>query len=122
MMHSDRDSDLLMLAHGALSPLAALPVRWHLLRCAPCRLRLQQFQSVSSDFASAIRGPQMPPWSPLAMPLTVKLLSLSLVTVCVLIVLLMGTLAVRSFQHSPARPVPITSTPCRPDLPSDRCN
>lgn len=122
MTHPERDSDLLMLIHGELPPLAAWSLRLHLLRCTSCRERLQQHQAVSISFASAIRGPQMPRWSPPASGAAFGLLPLGLIAVGLALILLFGMLAVRSFHPAPARPAPVLITPCRPDLPSDRCN
>ena len=121
MTHPERDADILMLAHGALSPLVSLRTRWHLMRCDSCRRRLRQFQLVSASMANEIRDPKMPRWSvPLAKP-HLSLINAALLTVAIFIVLVIGTLAVHKLQHPPVLPVPIRSAPCRPDLPSDRC-
>jgi len=122
MTHPERDSNLQLLAHGALPPFTALALRLHLLTCASCRERLQQLQAVSTSFADAIRGPQMPRWSPPASGAAFGLLPLSLIAVGLVLILLFGMLAVRSFHPAPLRSKPIISVPCRPDLPSDRCN
>ena len=121
--HPERDPDLLLLAHGALPPWKAALTRGHLARCGDCRRRLTQFQSVSSGFAGAIRGPASSRWSPpgpSAFRPPLWLLAAMLLTTLFLVVL--GTLAVRGLHPAPAgsRP-PTAAVPCRPDLPSDRC-
>lgn len=119
MTHPERDQDLLLFAHGALPPLRAALTRFHLARCSECRQRVGQFQAVSQGFAGAIRGPQLPRWSFPAAGAAFGVVTAWILAVTVLLVVLLGTQAVR--QHRQARRAPAVSAPCRPDLPSDRC-
>ncbi len=122
MTHPERDQDLLLLAHGALSPLQTALTRRHLAHCPDCRQRLNQFQATSHGLAGAIRGGQLPRWSFPAAGASLGVAAAWLLALAVLVVLLVGTLAVRQHLHTPgALPVPAGSVPCRPDLPSDRC-
>ena len=122
MTHPERDQDLLLFAHGALPPLRAALTRIHLVRCPECRLRVGQFRAVSHGLAGAIRGPQLPRWSFPAAEAALGVATAWLLAVAVLVVLLVGTLAVRQHPRAPGIPAaPAGSAPCRPDLPSDRC-
>jgi len=120
--HPERDSDLLLFAHGSLSPLRAVLTRWHLARCPHCRRRLNQFQAVSHDLADVIRGPQTPRWSFPTAGAVLGVATAWMLAAVVLLVVLLGTLAVRQHQRVPSgTSTPVGAVPCRPDLPSDRC-
>ncbi len=125
MTHPERDQDLLLFAHRALPPLKAVSIHWHLARCPDCRRRLDQLQASSLGLAGVIRGNQRPQWSfpASAAPLgTGAAWLLAVVAVAILTVILLGTLVIRERQHlSVSSPTPVGSSPCRPDLPSDRC-
>lgn len=118
MIHPEREQDLLLLAHDALSPWPTLRTRWHLTRCPDCRHRLAQMETASLGLAGVIRGPGLPRWSPpTACAPILPVLWVLLVTTALLLIVL-GTMAVRSHSHA-VRTIPTGN--CRPDLPNDRC-
>ena len=122
MTHPERDQDLLLFTHRALPPLKAVLTRLHLARCPDCRQRLDQFQAASHGLAGAIRGPQLPRWSFPTAGAVVGVATAWMLAVVVLLVVLLGTLAVRKHQRtSTGGLVPAGSAPCRPDLPNDHC-
>ena len=124
MTHPDRD--LLLLAHGALSPVRAALVRLHVWGCPACRARLTQFSATSQGFAVALRPPHLPAWVPATLAVTVAPLVLWLVAALVLVGVIGTTLAVQSRPAPRAscgvHPTPPSAAPpCRPDLPNDKC-
>ena len=122
MTHPERDQDLLLLAHGALPPPKAVLTRLHLARCPDCRRRLDQLQAASHGLAGAIRGPQLPRWSFPTAGAVVGVATAWMLAAVVLLVVLLGTLAVRQHQRVPSGfSTPVGSAPCRPDLPNDHC-
>lgn len=120
MTHPERDPDLLLFAHGALQPMQAAFIRWHLIHCSDCRRRLNEFQAASHSLAVSIRDPRMPGWSRPAPDIGTSVLVAWLLGITILLGLL-GTLAVQSRRHVPRSSSPTVSMPCRPDLPNDRC-
>jgi len=121
MRHPECDQDLLLLAHGHLSPLRRWRTQWHLRRCPDCRQRLDRLQAVSQALAGVIRTPQrrglpLGAIAPAAFP-SIAALAWVVVTTLLLLILL-GALAVRNSLHTPP---PIPAGGCRPDLPNDRC-
>ena len=56
MTCDDRDSDLLLFAHGELNLVASTRTRLHVQRCDKCRKRINEFGLVSAAFAAAL-GP-----------------------------------------------------------------
>lgn len=122
MTHPERDQDLLLLAHGALSPVRAALTRLHLARCPDCRQRLSSYRAVSDGMAGVIRGGQLPRWSFPAAGAASGVAAAWILAAVVLLAVLLGTLAVRQHRRGlSAPPAHAGSAPCRPDLPSDRC-
>lgn len=57
------DQDLLLLAHGELSPLRGTIVQAHVSRCPRCQERMEQFVAVSRHVARAVRGTNSAVWT-----------------------------------------------------------
>jgi hypothetical protein len=49
----ERDSDILLLVHHDLNPMAALHLQGHLIHCDRCRRRREQFAALTTTFANA---------------------------------------------------------------------
>jgi hypothetical protein len=49
----ERDSDILLLVHHDLNPMAALHLQGHLIHCDRCRRRREQFATLTATFANA---------------------------------------------------------------------
>ena len=64
MTCDERDQELLLLAHGALSLPRRLIAQAHLQRCAACRKRYNRLMQVSSALSAALGTPARIPWSP----------------------------------------------------------
>ena len=120
-----RDQDLLLLAHGALSPLRRLATLLHMRRCSECQARYTQLGATSHAVAGVLRGAGPPHWAPPA-PAGVGLpsaLMIALVTVVVL-VLFLGTLYVARVRSAGSNRPPTAASPrtgCLPGLPNDAC-
>ena len=122
MIHPERDSDLLLLVHGELSPAKEIITRWHVAGCLECRQRMARFQSVSQTLGVAIRGRQLPRRFYPATQVWLGVPRVWLLAAAAVIVLVFGTLSV--MVHTPAfqrSSRPAANIPCRPDLPSDKC-
>ena len=60
----DHEKDVLLLAHGGLSPLRRLLTEAHIRRCPRCRERQERFSAASRLLAETIRGHDLPRWRP----------------------------------------------------------
>ena len=128
---ANRDQDLLFHVHGELPLLSRMVLDRHLSRCSACRERHAQLMAASRQIASAIRGPQMPPWrAPGKSAAAVKRRAMTLGLVAVLMIASAIAVAVAVHRVSNVTDKCQTpqvnvqtapSTPCRPGLPSDRC-
>ena len=117
MTHTDRDQDLLMFAHGELAFLPALRLQRHLAGCPDCRRRLAALNAASADFAGVIAS-RRGPWTPRRIAPRDSLITAVLLAATVALVI---TALIVHHQVSHASAPPPASTPCRADLPSDRC-
>lgn len=124
MTCEERDADLLLLTHNALSPGSRLSTMMHLQRCPGCRERLERLQQVSALVAERLRDPEavvLP-----APPQTAsRHLLAAMAAFLLLCLLLTGVRAImlRS-ATSPSRIAPTRTSPtdgCLPGLASDRC-
>ena len=115
--HADRDQDLLMFAHGELAFLPALRLQRHLSGCPDCRRRLAALNTVSAGFAGVI-GSRRGPWTPRRITSRDSLITAALLAATVALVI---AAFIVHHQVSHASAPPPASTPCRADLPSDRC-
>ena len=66
MRCSDREQDILLLHHGALSPFRRARLEAHLRGCPHCREQRERFSAVSGLIAGAIRSGDLPAWQPAA--------------------------------------------------------
>ncbi|HZT43434.1 MAG TPA: zf-HC2 domain-containing protein [Chthonomonadaceae bacterium] len=121
---TDRDQDLLLLAHGELSPLRRLRLLAHLRRCPRCRARQASLAGVSAALAGAIRPPGKGPWSPPSMAVPSGGLSvLGLWLLVLMVVGVLGVLSVEVWHSAHLREARSSSADvgCAPNLPNDRC-
>ncbi len=127
----DREKDLLLLAHGALSPVRRLLTETHIRRCPRCRERQERFGTASRLLAETIRGHDLPVWRPLSATVPVRrpetrrarwVLALSLLLAVVSIAALFWR--IREFlPAASASPVPVGAEaercgPLEPPLPA----
>ena len=115
----NRDSDLLLLAHGELTLWKCLGVYLHLGRCSVCRERLRQFGAVSATLSLATR-----PTLALASGLTPGILArpgllfAGLWTIIIALILIISVIVGQAWSPGGGR----QNVPrCAPDLESDRC-
>jgi hypothetical protein len=116
---ANRDTDLLLLAHGELTLWQRLGVYLHLGQCSSCRERLRRFGAVSATLALATR-----PSLALASDLTPALIARPAILVASLgimaIALILAICILFGVPRSSGglnRNIPR----CAPDLESDRC-
>ena len=131
MTCTDREQDLLLLAHGRLSAGRRLLIQSHLRRCPQCSERLEQLRLVSGLVADVFRGPDMPSWATqsaarqtLAVSAPVRVF---LIAGIALVLFVLGFMTVRLLvpQSDVLPRAGQTTRPseedCRPGLPNDRC-
>jgi anti-sigma factor RsiW len=123
MKHARYDQDILMHAHGLLSPAAQMRTQLHLIACADCRSRLAQLQATSGMVAAAVRGPDLPRWRPANAANAGSQIGPSALTVWIVALVLITGLIVGVIhaRFSQPRFQPIMSQPCAPGLPNDHC-
>ena len=127
MTCTEREPELLLHLHGALSPGRQMLTILHLRRCSRCRAQQRRWQSVSGQAADAIRGPLRPLWSPRhAYPAIYSALSAILLASALLLSVSLSLIVVNRHR---SLPLGGSSSPnrlafpggCRPDLPNDHC-
>jgi anti-sigma factor RsiW len=64
MTCAGRDQDLLLLTHGELGAARRTFLEAHLRRCPRCREQRERFSILSRAAAGAIRGSDLPAWTP----------------------------------------------------------
>ena len=129
MTCSDRDRDLLLLAHGKLPLGSRLLLENHLRGCASCRRRREEMAAVSRLIAGGLRDPDMAPWVAARARFTFGAWAARLLLVAAVAVFLfgLGRLILGSVAPSwpgssgPGHAGPAQDDGCRPGLPNDRC-
>lgn len=123
MSCTDRDQDLLLLAHGELPLLPRLRLLAHLRRCPRCRQRQADLAGVSAALAGAIRPRGRGPWTPprMAAPSGV-MAALSLWLLVLMVACVLGGLSVVIWHNAHLRQARNSaSIGCAPNLPNDHC-
>jgi len=141
MTCDDRDSDLLLMAHGELGPVRQARTRLHVQRCPRCRKRIGEFNLVSAAFAATL-GPTAAerPLTPSARPTSTAPTSGSLLVILGLLAVIGGALffVIRSAVSLAPQPQYYSYTPpstphgmaipirhgipgCKPGIVSDKC-
>jgi anti-sigma factor RsiW len=119
------DQDLLLLAHGELSLGRRIVTQAHVAFCLRCQGRLAKLTGASRLLADAIRGRDLPRWSPpgpqgvVAAARTATFLRIG-IAILVALSILLTIQAARVFRP-PAPQQPVSSGGCRPGLPNDKC-
>lgn len=133
MTCDERDQELLLLAHGALSLPRRLVVRAHLRQCAACRERYERMAQVSSALSAALAPPAQRPWAPVWnwKPTGTRGATLGarmLAVFSALLIILAATILYVAFSNPRAScanratpAAPKSPDGCSPYLPNDHC-
>ena len=140
MTCDDRDSDLLLMAHGELDLARRTRTRLHVQRCARCQKRIGEFGLVSAAFAatlgpSSAERPKVANSRPASTPQSMG--GIVLVSALVVVIGIALFFAARSaltlLPSSQTPPAILTNTPhtmpgihhgppgCKPGIVSDKC-
>jgi anti-sigma factor RsiW len=132
----ERDADLLMLAHGEGDVRTRLGTRTHLLRCAACRRRYQDFTTVSDILTRSTRPEAVSVALPRSAVRYAGLRPAVALAVILLVTLLLAAVLLAAQHHSGSVSCKQAATPeqaatpgggvktrgpCAPGLPNDHC-